>query len=88
MLGPVGVSGVPLTSPTQLLLLSVLAAAKPSAVPLERLVDAVWDAPPPSAENSLHSHLTRLRRALGPGAIVREAGAYRLVSPTDAERFQ
>lgn len=87
MLGSVGASGTTITSPTQLLLLSVLAAAKPDAVPFGRLIDAVWDDPPPSAENSLHSHLTRLRRALGAGSIEREARAYRLLSPTDAERF-
>ncbi len=87
MLGPVRVEGAPVTSPTQLLLLAVLAASRPTAVPFHRLIDAVWDDPPPSAENSLHSHLTRLRRALGEGAIVRDDAAYRLCSPTDAHHF-
>jgi DNA-binding SARP family transcriptional activator len=87
VLGPVRVAGAPLTSPTQLILLSVLASAAPEAVPFNRLVDAVWDEPPPSAENSLHSHLARLRRALGPGSVVREGAAYRLALPTDAAQF-
>lgn len=76
-----------MTSPTQRTLLSVLASAAPSSVPFHRLIDAVWEQPPPSAENSLHSHLTRLRKILGAGSIVREGGAYRLCSPTDADRF-
>ncbi|MGH9049082.1 MAG: BTAD domain-containing putative transcriptional regulator [Acidimicrobiia bacterium] len=87
VLGPVRVAGAQLTSPTQLTLLSVLAAAVPETVPFHRLIDAVWDDPPRSAENSLHSHLTRLRRILGGGSIVREGTAYRLASPTDAAQF-
>lgn len=87
VLGPVRVGGAQLTSPTQVVLVCVLAAAAPDAVPFARLIDAVWDDPPDSAENSLHSHLSRLRRTLGPGSIVREGAAYRLASPTDAERF-
>ena len=88
VLGPIRVAGVSVTSPTQLVLLAVLVAASPDAVPFSRLMDAVWDEPPPSAENSLHSHLTRLRKSLGSGSIVREAGSYRLISPTDVERFE
>ena len=87
VLGPIRVEGAAITSQTQLLVLAVLAAARPTSVPFHRLIDAVWDDPPPSAENSLHSHLTRLRRALGAGAIVRDDAAYRLCSPTDADRF-
>lgn len=59
----------------------------PDAVPFHRLIDALWDDPPPSAENSLHSHLTRLRRSLGSGSIIREGAAYQLVLPTDAAQF-
>lgn len=87
MLGPVGASGERLTSPTQVVLASVLAANAPHTVSFRRLIDAIWDDPPASAENSLHSHLSRLRRVLGAGSIVREGSAYRLAAPTDAAEF-
>lgn len=87
VLGPLRVAGARLTSPTQRTLLAVLAAAAPDAIPVHRLVDAVWDDPPPSAMNSLHSHLTRLRKVVGADSIVREGDAYRLHASTDAAAF-
>jgi predicted ATPase/DNA-binding SARP family transcriptional activator/Tfp pilus assembly protein PilF len=57
----------------------------------ERLIDALWgEAPPPTAARSLHNHVSALRKALGDGRIVTEAGGYRLVvadDELDAARF-
>ncbi|MEM8904070.1 MAG: BTAD domain-containing putative transcriptional regulator [Actinomycetota bacterium] len=90
VLGPVRarVDGttVEVTSPTQRLVLAILAAAGHRAVSRDRLTDAVWpEGPPPSAGNSLNSHLSRLRRLLGDGAIERVGTAYRLTAATDAD---
>jgi DNA-binding SARP family transcriptional activator len=51
-------------------------------VPVDALVEAAWGGdPPPSAERTLISHVTRLREALGRvGTVVeRRDGGYRLV---------
>ncbi|MEO1060934.1 MAG: BTAD domain-containing putative transcriptional regulator [Actinomycetota bacterium] len=92
VLGPVRarVDGeiVEVTSPTQQLVLAVLAAARPHPVTRGRLADAVWpDGAPATADNSLNSHLSRLRRALGPDAIERIGTSYRLAWPLDADEL-
>lgn len=75
-------------SSTHRLLLAVLASEHPDAVELYRLVDAVWDVPPRTAEKSLLSHVSRLRRRLGAEAIERVGDGYRLRASVDADEFE
>jgi predicted ATPase/DNA-binding SARP family transcriptional activator len=86
-----------LTSKRQRAALAVLLAHPGETLSPERLADAVWDGdPPPSAHQSLHSHISRLRRLLAttggdPGVLVTDAGGYRLmlgVHELDAVRFE
>ncbi|WP_018501023.1 BTAD domain-containing putative transcriptional regulator [Parafrankia discariae] len=73
-------------------LLAALALAPGRVVPVGRLVELVWGPHPPrTAERTLQSYATRLRRALGPGSIRRVGAAYLLdVAPeaVDVVRFQ
>jgi predicted ATPase/DNA-binding SARP family transcriptional activator len=72
--------------------LAALALSAGSAVPVSRLVDMVWATEPPrTASKTLQSYVTRLRRGMGPGAIVRAGAAYRLdldAGAVDVTRFQ
>jgi predicted ATPase len=55
-----------------------LHAGRPVAV--GRLIDALWpEDPPPSARNSLQSHVARLRMVLPDGVIRHDPAGYRLV---------
>jgi predicted ATPase/DNA-binding SARP family transcriptional activator len=76
-------------------LLAALALSSGSAVPVPRLVELVWgENAPRTAEKTLQSYVTKLRKGLGNDAIVRTGSAYRLdVSDrsgdvTDVARFQ
>ena len=73
-------------------LLAVLALSSGSAVPVWRLVEVVWgEEPPRTAERTLQSYVTRLRKGLGGDAILRTGAAYRLdlaPSSVDVLRFQ
>lgn len=73
-------------------LLAALALSPGTAVPVDRLVSLVWgEQPPRTAEKTLQTYVTRLRRALGAESIERTGAAYRLrVDPDsiDAVRFQ
>ena len=65
--------------------LAVLALAPRSAIPVSRIAQAVWgDAPPRTADKTLQSYVTRLRKALGNESIVRAGAAYRLDVPGEA----
>ncbi len=72
--------------------LAVLALSPGSAVPVSRLIDVVWgDEPPRTADKTLQSYVTRLRKGLGPDSIERVGAAYRLeLAPdsVDVVRFQ
>ena len=72
--------------------LAALALSPGAAVPVWRLVDVVWgENPPRTAERTLQSYVTMLRKSLGPGSILRTGAAYRLEVPADAVdviRFQ
>ncbi|MBM7775520.1 DNA-binding SARP family transcriptional activator [Actinokineospora baliensis] len=60
-------------------------------VPVDRLVDLLWDRPPRSARQQLHNAVGALRRALGPTAITWNDVGYRIEideSDVDAFRFQ
>lgn len=65
--------------------LAVLALSPRSAIPVSRLAEAVWgDTPPRTADKTLQSYVTRLRKGLGHDSIVRAGAAYRLDLPGEA----
>ncbi len=72
--------------------LAVLALSPGSAVPVSRIVRLVWgEEPPRTADKTLQSYVTRLRKGLGPDSIVRTGVAYRLdvtAAAVDVVRFQ
>jgi predicted ATPase/DNA-binding SARP family transcriptional activator len=72
--------------------LAVLALSPGSAVPVSRIVRLVWgEDPPRTADKTLQSYVTRLRKGLGPDSIVRTGVAYRLdvtAASVDVVRFQ
>ncbi|MEZ5412146.1 MAG: BTAD domain-containing putative transcriptional regulator [Acidimicrobiales bacterium] len=74
------------------LVLAALALEAGQLLALSRLVELIWgDEPPRTAERTLQSYITRLRRALGDDVIVRHGGAYRLtLAPAmiDVARFE
>ncbi|WP_170047350.1 AfsR/SARP family transcriptional regulator [Couchioplanes caeruleus] len=89
VLGPLEVDGphgpVVVAGAKQRTLLAVLALAGGRPVPVSELVDALWpDDPPPSARNSLQSHVARLRAALPPETITSGPAGYRLAVPRAA----
>lgn len=98
VLGPlrliVGEETVEVPGPKRRALLALLALHEGRAVPVDDLVDALWPTGVPDASRpSLQSHVSRLRRHLGPAASRLEglAGAYRLrldgrASGTDVDR--
>jgi predicted ATPase/DNA-binding SARP family transcriptional activator len=74
-------------------LLAVLVAARGSEVSIGRLGEALWEGEPPnSARASLQSHVSRLRRALMPDAVVRAGGVGYAIDmdcvELDAARFE
>jgi len=96
VLGPVAVQvdGVitPIGSRHARTILAVLASAGGRTVPVDRLRDTVWpDRPPPSAESSLLTYVSRIRRILGTPAVERVERGYRLApgaAEIDAVRFE
>ncbi|OLT38170.1 hypothetical protein BJF79_05400 [Actinomadura sp. CNU-125] len=97
VLGPVTVrhGGAPVEAGTSRRtgVLAVLLARAGRAVPVDVLVDAVWERdPPPSAGKNLQTYVHRLRRLLGDAdRIVRDGPGYRLVvrpGELDADRFE
>ena len=96
LLGPVEVVGeggaVALGGPKQRALLAELLLRRRSAVPRERLVDALWgERPPASAISSLQVYVHGLRRAVGADRLETRGNAYRVcVDPDelDVARFE
>jgi DNA-binding SARP family transcriptional activator len=93
ILGPIEIEGaerVPRGRP--LALLALLLVGRGDLVPLDRVVDELWAAAEPRhARKAAHVVASRLRRALGGGALRFESGGYRLgVAPEalDAGRFE
>jgi DNA-binding SARP family transcriptional activator/WD40 repeat protein len=86
--GPVSVGG-----PVPRRILCALLVRPGAVVPVDGLRDAVWgDDPPPSAERTLISHVTRLREAFAhangavPPLVERRDAGYRLVvAPEDVD---
>lgn len=60
------------------------------AVSVDRLEQAIWgDNPPPSADSSIQSYVSRLRHILGTEAVVSDNGSYTLVvAPDDVDALQ
>ncbi|WP_241518579.1 BTAD domain-containing putative transcriptional regulator [Streptomyces sp. CB03238] len=97
LLGPTQVHGadgsaVPVGGARLRALLTVLALRAGRTVPVGLLIDEVWDGDPPAdAPGALQALVGRLRRALGPDAVVSAAGGYRLgadADDVDLHRFE
>jgi DNA-binding SARP family transcriptional activator len=73
-------------------LLAVLALDAGRVVPVERLIDELWgDAPPPTATTALQVYVSKLRKALGDGAIETRSPGYVLrcgPDELDLRRFE
>lgn len=74
-------------------LLSVLLLNAGTSVPVERLLDLLWDGDPtPKARSGLHTHVSRLRTRLGAGVplVARDGGYAAEVDPytVDANLFR
>jgi DNA-binding SARP family transcriptional activator len=89
VLGPLQASAngadLPLGAAKQRAVLAILLINRNRIVPIDSLIDAVWqEQPPPEARGSLHAHISRLRRLVSgagvdPAAIVVSARpGYRL----------
>ena len=66
------------------LLLALLALQPNRTVRREDLVDVIWDEPPPSCLELLHTYVARLRRALRPADLITtDKGGYRLTAGED-----
>ena len=65
--------------PQRRTVLAVLICGASQVIPTGRLLDCVWDdTASPSAIGSLHTHVSRLRKELGPDVIVRHPYGYAL----------
>jgi predicted ATPase/DNA-binding SARP family transcriptional activator len=81
LLGPTGVASagadLAVHGTLRRRLLARLLLARGAPVPVERLRDELWDGhPPASAASTLKSHVSLLRRTLGPGRIESATGSY------------
>jgi DNA-binding SARP family transcriptional activator len=93
VLGPLRlvVDGAPVDVPghRRRAVLALLALAGGRAVTTDALVDALWpDDPPETGHRALHSHISRLRRHLGPAAsrLERAGAGYALrLDPDDVD---
>ncbi|HKS99810.1 MAG TPA: AfsR/SARP family transcriptional regulator [Rugosimonospora sp.] len=54
--------------PKRRMLLALLLLEPGHCVPVERMVDLIWEAPPPAARRVVFAHVARLRKALAPAA--------------------
>jgi DNA-binding SARP family transcriptional activator/tetratricopeptide (TPR) repeat protein len=67
-----GDAAVRVTAARQRVLLATMLVRAPQPVPLDELIEMVWDgAPPDGAAATVRAHIMRLRRALGPRAGAR-----------------
>jgi DNA-binding SARP family transcriptional activator len=96
MLGPLEAqidgAPVPLGGPKQRALVAILLIHANDVVPLDVLIDELWEGtPPPSAPAQVQNCVHRLRKLLGADALETRAPGYRLcVAPDqiDARRFE
>jgi DNA-binding SARP family transcriptional activator len=89
VLGPVrawrGDEAIATGAPQQRALLAALLLRGGRTATASELVDAVWgESPPNTALAALRSYAFRLRKALGPQALITDAGGYALRVATDA----
>ena len=73
---------VPVRSARQAVVLGALALGQGQVVPVETLMDALWDDAPRSARNAVQVHVSGLRRLVGTGVVESTPGGYRM--PADA----
>ena len=83
VLGPLEVDDdgrqVALGGPKPRALLAILLLRRGEVVPAERLVELLYEGlPPEKAMNSVHVHVSRLRKALGDGRLRTAGGGYAL----------
>src|SRR5437868_2802611 len=96
VLGPLEViddgRSLPLGSKKQRAVLAIFLLSPGEALSRDRLIDELWQgAPPPAAETTLRSYLSRLRSALGAGRLQTGSTGYALaVAPRelDAHEFE
>ncbi|WP_338672127.1 BTAD domain-containing putative transcriptional regulator [Streptomyces sp. SCSIO 30461] len=89
VLGPVRAWGedrvLPSGSPQQRALLAALLMREGRTATAAELIDALWGEDPPSqALAAVRTYASRLRKVLGPGALVSESGGYAIRTPPDA----
>jgi DNA-binding SARP family transcriptional activator len=75
-------AALPAGKPRALLARLLLEADR--VVPVETLVESLWERPPASAYKVLQVHVSQLRKALGRGSIETRRPGYRLPLPRDA----
>ena len=84
VLGPLTVHGSGRLGPRDRVVLEALACRPGRPVSVDELSDALWDDhPPASAAKNLQSCVVRLRKALGPDAILTTERGYELTLPAD-----
>lgn len=96
LLGPLEIRGdrdmlIPVTSAKQRIVLAALAFRLGEVVPVEHLVDCLWDGEPPlTARETVHSHVMRLRKLLAtPQVLITQPGGYLLnVDKCDVDTAQ
>jgi DNA-binding SARP family transcriptional activator/tetratricopeptide (TPR) repeat protein len=77
LLGPVRAVGAGRLLPKERAILATLLLHPGKVVAIATLARALWaDDPPPSARNTIHGHIKRLRQLLGPDRIVTRAPGY------------
>ncbi|MEV6241432.1 BTAD domain-containing putative transcriptional regulator [Lentzea sp. NPDC051838] len=91
VLGPVevwvGDRQVSLGGPKPRTLLAALLLQPRQVVPVERLIDLIWDESPPQTAGALvHTYVSSLRRAVGKALVTRAPG-YLLDVDSDVEQF-
>src|SRR3954467_7737757 len=95
VLGPLGglPGGAPvrLGGPRQRAVLAILLGHANEVVPVDRLIDDVWDDPPETAGNVLRGYVSQLRRLLGRDVIATRGRDYAIRLPDgalDLHRFE
>ncbi|MFL5932345.1 MAG: BTAD domain-containing putative transcriptional regulator [Gaiellaceae bacterium] len=74
---------LPLGGARQQTVLGSLLLRAGRTVPLELLVDELWEKPPETAAKTVQVYVSRLRRLLAPGAIESRSGGYALLLDGD-----
>ena len=83
---------VPLGGARQRAVLAILLLHRGEVVSVDRIVDELWgERPPDTATKTVQVYVSRLRKALGEGALVTRGGGYALevdADQVDADRFE